>query len=305
MATMVERAPATPAAAAETRPRPRREREEEVLVWPDLVFVEFIASVLFTITLLILSTLIDSPLLDRANPDVTPNPSKAPWYLLNLQELLLHMEAGLAGVIVPTVALIGIAAIPFIDRDTEGQGEWFSTLNSVKITLFSWIFTIVITTTLILFDAGKFEPVTRWFPGLPEGQGLGGTRTLQTDWKWNVAGIDYPGDLTTIPAPLSIDNINLPGDRIVFLYWDNGQINLVAFIVEQVIPITVMVGLTILLLLILRMLRWTHSVRDVMLALFSGFMAVFLVLTIVGTAFRGEGQDLVPPWEVPVHPEGG
>src|SRR5262245_16562504 len=110
---------------AENRPRPRREREEEVLVWPDLVFVEFIAAVLFSVTMLLLSTLIDAPLLNHANPDLTPNPSKAPWYLLNLQELLLHMEPGLAGVVVPTLALVLVAAIPYVDRNPEGQGQWF------------------------------------------------------------------------------------------------------------------------------------------------------------------------------------
>lgn len=302
MATMAETRPAP--AAAESKPRPRREREEEVLVWPDLVFVEFIAAVLFTITLLALSTLIDSPLLDRANPDLTPNPSKAPWYLLNLQELLLHMEAGLAGVVVPTVALIGLAAIPYIDRSTEGQGQWFSTPKAVRITLFSWVFAIALTVLLILFDAGKFEPITRWFPGLPEGQGLNGTRTLQTDWQWSAGSLDYPQDFTSVPAPFDINNINLPGDRKVFLYWNDGEIDLVAFMVEQVIPVTVIIVLSVVLVLILKALRWAATTRDVMIALFSGFMAVFLVLTVVGTAFRGEGQNLVPPWDVPVHPEG-
>src|SRR5688500_14602150 len=98
------RAPSEPAPKA--RPRPRREREEELLVWPDLVFVEFISAVLFTITFLILSTFINAPLLNRANPDVTPNPSKAPWYFLNLQELLLHMDKAWAGVLLPTIALV-------------------------------------------------------------------------------------------------------------------------------------------------------------------------------------------------------
>ncbi|MEE9278227.1 MAG: menaquinol-cytochrome C reductase, partial [Dehalococcoidia bacterium] len=79
-------------AATAVRTRPRREREEEVLVWPDLVFIEFISAVLFTLSLLVLSTFLNAPLLDRADPDTTPNPSKAPWYFLNLQELLLHME---------------------------------------------------------------------------------------------------------------------------------------------------------------------------------------------------------------------
>ena len=73
-------------AAAAVRRRPRREREEEVLVWPDLVFIEFIAAVLFTIALLVLSAMLDAPLLNRADADTTPNPSKAHWYFLNLQE---------------------------------------------------------------------------------------------------------------------------------------------------------------------------------------------------------------------------
>src|SRR5512139_195415 len=90
------------ATAVVARPvaRPQaRARDEEVLVWPDLVFIEFISAMLFTVTLFILSVVINAPLLDQANADVTPNPSKAPWYLLNLQELLLHMNAAMAGII--------------------------------------------------------------------------------------------------------------------------------------------------------------------------------------------------------------
>ena len=66
------------APAAQARPRPKRSREEEVLVWPDLLFIEFIAAVLFTVSFLIVSVFINAPLLNRANLNVTPNPSKAP-----------------------------------------------------------------------------------------------------------------------------------------------------------------------------------------------------------------------------------
>jgi len=104
--------------AAAVRPRPRREREQEVLVWPDLVFIEFIAAVLFTITLLLLSTFLDAPLLNRADATTTPTPSKAPWYFLTLQELLLRMDPAWAGVIVPTIALIALAAIPYWARQS-------------------------------------------------------------------------------------------------------------------------------------------------------------------------------------------
>src|SRR6476620_10558553 len=97
---------AIPAAGARETVRQKRERDQELLVWPDLVFVEFICAILFTVTFVILSVVVNAPLLDRANSNITPNPSKAPWYLMNLQELLLHMDKGLAGVTVPTVALI-------------------------------------------------------------------------------------------------------------------------------------------------------------------------------------------------------
>ena len=165
MAVEVQRPPAQPSQPA--RPRPKREREEEVLVWPDLVFIEFVSAVLFTITFLILSVFINAPLLNRANPDVTPNPSKAPWYFLNLQELLLHMDKAWAGVLLPTIALIFFASIPYIDRSREAQGVWFGTKHSVRITVIAAIYAIVVSGVLVAFDAGDrthSEYLTRWIP---------------------------------------------------------------------------------------------------------------------------------------------
>src|SRR3990172_3304964 len=144
----------SPVPAAPARPRPKREREEEVLVWPDLVFIEFISAVLFTITFLILSTVIDAPLLNRANPDVTPNPSKAPWYFLNLQELLLHMDKGWAGVILPTIALVFFASVPYLDRSRHAQGVWFGTRYSVRLTVVTAIYAVSVSAMLVSFDAG-------------------------------------------------------------------------------------------------------------------------------------------------------
>src|SRR5437764_12844319 len=143
------------AAVAPSQVRPRREREEEVLVWPDLVFVEFIAAAVFTFSFTVLSALINAPLINRANADLTPNPSKAPWYFLNLQELLLHMNPALAGVIVPTIFLILLAAVPYYDRDKTGQGSWFATPRSVAISAWSAIVGIVGVAILVLYDSGK------------------------------------------------------------------------------------------------------------------------------------------------------
>jgi len=177
--------------AGQARPRPKREREEEVLVWPDLVFVEFISAVLFTITFLILSVFVNAPLLNRANFEVTPNPSKAPWYFLNLQELLLHMDKGWAGVILPTIALGFFASIPYIDRSREAQGVWFGTRYSGRLTVISATYAILVCAVLVIADAGdrnvfpsqlvpgegptfRSEQLTRWVPacGSANHQGL-------------------------------------------------------------------------------------------------------------------------------------
>src|SRR5205085_6611791 len=97
---------------------------------------------------------VNAPLLDKANSNITPNPSKAPWYLMNLQELLLHIDKGLAGVTVPTVALIVLAAIPYVDRSNDGQGTWFGTANAGRITIFSTIYSSLVIPLCILWDDG-------------------------------------------------------------------------------------------------------------------------------------------------------
>src|SRR5581483_2001901 len=129
-------------AAAAARPRPAAAASETqqplVYVWPHLVLIEFMSAVLMLFSLLLLSTFINAPLIGHANPDHTPNPSKAPWYFLNLQELLLHMHPALAGVIVPgVVVFVAIPLIPYIDRDTRDVGKWFGTAKAVPIAIFS------------------------------------------------------------------------------------------------------------------------------------------------------------------------
>ena len=152
----------TQASSAAVRARSRRAREEELLVWPDLVFIEFISAVLFTILIVVLAVLVDSVLLDRANPAVTPNPSKAPWYFLNLQELLLHMHPALAGVVVPTVALIALGAIPYFDNTPEGQGAWLSTPRAWLNLKIGAAVGSIGTLLLIFYDESKHVQIYEW-----------------------------------------------------------------------------------------------------------------------------------------------
>jgi menaquinol-cytochrome c reductase cytochrome b/c subunit len=123
-----------------------------VYVWPHLVTIEFMSAVLLLVSMIVISIIIQAPLEGHANADRTPNPSKAPWYFLNLQELLLHMHPALAGVIVPTVALGLIAVIPYFDRDPNDVGKWFGTPKSLAITWFTTWYSTVVLIALVLFD---------------------------------------------------------------------------------------------------------------------------------------------------------
>src|SRR5829696_7442831 len=132
--------------------RPTDLAEDEVMVWPSLVVVEAVSAVAFLAILFILYVTVNAPLLERANPNQTPNPAKAPWYFLNLQELLLHMDAGLAGVIIPTIALGAIAAIPYIDRSPMGVGILGTSAKGRRIAGFSAVFTAVVVIAMVYID---------------------------------------------------------------------------------------------------------------------------------------------------------
>lgn len=280
------------AASQAVRGRAKRQRDEELLVWPDLVFIEFIAATLFTITIFALSVAINAPLLDRANPTVTPNPSKAPWYFLNLQELLLHMHPALAGVIVPTVALIALGAIPYFDRSNEGQGEWFGTARAIPLTILGAVVGVVGSLLLIFWDGSKHvvlwakltgNDVAEWPSSL---NWLRSARSLQTDIAW-------PESWRSVPLGEKVLRTDLLGLPKIDL-----NVDIPAMIVEQIIPVGMMVGLPLILSGVAWKVGLARTRRDHMILQFSGFIAVYLLLTIIGTAFRGQGMELLPPWEV-------
>ncbi len=90
-------------------------KKEWVQVWPDLVLRETIATLIAVILLIGLSMLVDAPLEEIADPSFSMNPSKAPWYFLGLQELLVYFTPWIAGVAIPVFVIIGLMAIPYID----------------------------------------------------------------------------------------------------------------------------------------------------------------------------------------------
>ena len=109
---------------ATAEPAVEKTLADNILVWPDLVYIELIAALLLSAALVAWSLLVRAPLEQPANPAVTPNPSKAPWYFLGLQELLGYADAWWIGVSVPCLILLGLAAIPYLDRNPQGSGEY-------------------------------------------------------------------------------------------------------------------------------------------------------------------------------------
>jgi quinol---cytochrome c reductase cytochrome c subunit, bacillus type len=292
---------AQPASRA-VRARQRRAREEELLVWPDLVFIEFISAVLFLGLISVLSIMVDAVLLDQANPAVTPNPSKAPWYFLNLQELLLHMHPALAGFVVPTVALIALGAIPYFDTSNDYQGEWLSSPRAWPNLIVGALTGAIGTLLLIFYDASFQVRIFEWIANPGENRYLPGTttdnpafhkwpewlnwakslRSLQTEVNW-------PSELTHIPLGSKVLRTDLLGLPAI-----NLDVNLPAMIVEQIIPVTMMIGLPLLLSAIAWKVKLAQTKRDHMILMFSGFIAVYVTLTIIGTFFRGAGLVLEP-----------
>src|SRR5687768_2793436 len=92
--------------------------------WPYLVRLEFLTSLVVMIVMTVWSITIDAPLEEPANPNKTPNPSKAPWYFLGLQEMLVYFDPWMAGVVLPTMIILGLMVIPYVDINPRGNGYY-------------------------------------------------------------------------------------------------------------------------------------------------------------------------------------
>ncbi|MBI3183429.1 MAG: cytochrome C [Myxococcales bacterium] len=97
---------------------------DKIHCWPYLVRAEFIAGCIMTIGLLVWSLVVDAPLEEPANPSKTPNPSKAPWYFLGLQEMLVYFDPWIAGVVLPGLIIAGLMVIPYVDINPNGNGYY-------------------------------------------------------------------------------------------------------------------------------------------------------------------------------------
>ncbi len=148
--------------------REKAEAEEKVMVFPYLIYIEFVAALFYSILLVLWSIYLKAPLEDPANPSISPNPSKAPWYFLGLQEMLVYYDPWIAGVLLPTFIILGLCALPYIDNDPKSSG--FYTFKSrwpaISLFLFGfwilWILLIVMGTFLRGPNWNFFGPFEVW-----------------------------------------------------------------------------------------------------------------------------------------------
>jgi hypothetical protein len=102
--------------------RVQKEPDDTVMTWPHLLSIEFFAAAMMSIFLILMAVFVNAPLEELANGNVTPAVAKAPWYFVGLQELLAYFHPSVAGVLIPTLILVGSAFIPYIDRGPKGDG---------------------------------------------------------------------------------------------------------------------------------------------------------------------------------------
>lgn len=214
---------------------PESERDSErVPSNPNLIFKELVVGLVLLAVLLFLSALFDAPLLERANPALSPNPAKAPWYFMGIQELLLHIHPFFAAFIIPTLFFGALIWLPYSNLKGVNHGVWFQSVKGKKLAVISAFAALVITPLYILADEYllHFED---WMKGIPQffSQGL---------------------------VPFIIFFLGF-GAYTYFLKW-----------------------------------KYKANKPELIMAVFVIFIVSYIVLTIVGIEFRGEGMKLIWLW---------
>ncbi|HEY3324009.1 MAG TPA: cytochrome C [Planctomycetota bacterium] len=130
---------------------------QRVFVWPNLLYMEAIAAAFALVVLFAWSMSIDAPLEQIADPSTSPNPSKAPWYFLGLQELLVYFDPWIAGVLLPCMAVTGLLALPYCDPNPKGSGYYGFRQRPFAITVYLFGF-LLLWIVLICFGAALRGP---------------------------------------------------------------------------------------------------------------------------------------------------
>ena len=132
---------------------------DRVWVWPDLVYTELISLIACSVILIVWSIFLKAPLEQPANPANTPNPSKAPWYFLGMQEMLVYFDPWLAGVVLPSLIIVGLICIPYVDKNPKGNGYYTFNERKAEIAIFLFGFAVLWASLIVL---GTFLRGPNW-----------------------------------------------------------------------------------------------------------------------------------------------
>jgi hypothetical protein len=119
---------------------------------PHLIKREVAIALVVLATVLIIAMFVDAPLAEKANPGLSPNPTKAPWYFMGIQEMLMHFHPVVALLIIPALLVWGLLSIPYINYEADTAGVWFCSRKGRKMALVAAVIAAVVTVAAVLLD---------------------------------------------------------------------------------------------------------------------------------------------------------
>jgi quinol-cytochrome oxidoreductase complex cytochrome b subunit len=212
------------------------EKLEKVPTLPNLVSIEFVFALVVMALLVGWAAFVNAPLEAAADPNHSPNPAKAAWYFMGIQELLLHFHPVIGAIVIPSLALGTLVAFPYLRYDSDSEGVWFRSRKGRRMAWTAAITALVLTPALVILDE---------------------------------VALDFTALLPTLPTLVS-----------------NG-----------LLPLMILLLGFLLYGIALRAV-FRASQDETRQALFVLLAVGFVILTVIGVAFRGEGMALMAPWEV-------
>jgi quinol-cytochrome oxidoreductase complex cytochrome b subunit len=139
---------------------------EMVATIPNLILRELVVAIVLVAFIMLISVTFNAPLGAKANPGLSPNPTKAPWYFAGIQELLLHIHPLFAFVVIPLIITGVLILLPYIPYDENTAGVWFASHRGRRMALVAAVVAIVFTPLFVLADDLLFD-FDAWMPGIP------------------------------------------------------------------------------------------------------------------------------------------
>lgn len=201
--------------------------QARILVWPDLVYIELIAMLLSLAVLGIWSLCVQAPLEPPADPTWTPNPAKAPWYFVGIQELLVYFDPWLGGFMIPLVIILGLCVMPYLDPDHKMSGYYSHYSRRFGLSIF--VFGLSLWVLLIILGS-LFRGPDWQFYGLYESRAVRKYKEVQTyslsKLLWRQFGLREGGTSVGEPPRLAAPIREIPG-FVLLLAWFGGTAALI------------------------------------------------------------------------------